>query len=252
LTDVPRPTYGRRIRPRTAGPFGSTARARIALSAAARSLSDGARALVPTYSDGLARPGAFVRDAHALAVAAEAALARAIVLEREQGTSWGEIGQALGFDATTARQRFEGLVSEWSDALRATWREDERGSLSCRLPAGAEAPEEWALRLDAWVLAHREPVEPDPGRAPVSGRLPRAAMIDEINELLEALNDEHYLASTGAERRAWLERKVRVLEQLGELEPEYRDTCVAPLTVARRHLERARQDEARDRAGRLQ
>jgi DNA-directed RNA polymerase specialized sigma24 family protein len=51
---------------------------------------------VPTYADGHLRPGELLEEATRLVAGAEATLRMAVVAERLRGTSWAEIGEALG------------------------------------------------------------------------------------------------------------------------------------------------------------
>lgn len=233
---------------RPVGPFSRRARARLALSVAARRLSDLARQLVPTYADALADRGAFLREAQELVRQAEALRDCAVILERERGMSGDEIAAALGAGdpGTTAAHELE---EAWHGSLRLPWRSPGNGEeLVRQVPEGADEPEAWAPRLDEWVLHHRELVEPDPGRAPVTCGLEVADMRDELEDLLAGLASPSYEAAMPAERCMWLERKVLVLQVLSTREQSYRDTLVAPLEMARRELREARRRVASDQS----
>jgi hypothetical protein len=161
-------------------PYPPEARARAALSLAARQLSDSARAMVPTFADDHAQRGDFVEEAVRLRALADEVLARAVVLERERRTTWEGIGAALGGDGEprtrqTAEARFGELVRQWGEALvRPWWPHPDGETVYCALPDGAEDPGFWAGRLDKWVLRHAEPtdvVDHLGGERPVSAGL---------------------------------------------------------------------------------
>ena len=75
--------------------YSHQARARLALSAAAKELSDYARGLVSADDRG-SGPGEVVERAVQLVDDARGVLERAVVYERERGASWQTIGAALG------------------------------------------------------------------------------------------------------------------------------------------------------------
>jgi hypothetical protein len=147
-------------------PYPPKARARVALSMLARELADAARGMVPTYADRHAQGGDFVEEALRLRARADEILELAVVLERERGTTWEDIGAALGGEGErrtrqTAEARFGGAVSRWKGALVTPWRPHSDGrSVYCALPDGAEDPERWAAVLDEWTLRHAEPSDP--------------------------------------------------------------------------------------------
>src|SRR5215211_7484547 len=80
--------------------------ARLALSQAARELSDSARHFVPTTSDRHSQGGMMVEDAARLVSAGQYVLERAVIYERERGRSWETIGEALGITRQSAHERF--------------------------------------------------------------------------------------------------------------------------------------------------
>jgi hypothetical protein len=55
---------------------------------AAAQLADRARSRVPTNDDSLIKPGELLDEARSLLVAAEELVEKAIIFERERGTSW--------------------------------------------------------------------------------------------------------------------------------------------------------------------
>lgn len=72
----------------------------------------------------------------------------AIVCERQRGTSWERIGEALGETAETVRCRYESSVSDLRSRLLEAWLEPERAD---SLPEGAADPRVTGSRLDAWL-----------------------------------------------------------------------------------------------------
>jgi hypothetical protein len=115
-----------------------------------------------------------VEDARRLVAAAEEVLNRAVVWEREKGTTWEVIAEALGGRRKqTAQERFAEVVARWKAALLRPWQPaTDHDSLSSALPSGAEDPDQWAGRLDAWCRRHREPTEGDRDDPnPISGGL---------------------------------------------------------------------------------
>jgi hypothetical protein len=86
---------GRQAEPDVMGPlYSHMTQARLALSAAAKGVSDQARGLVSADDRG-SGAGEIVERAVQLVDDARAVLARAVVYEREQGASWQTIGRRL-------------------------------------------------------------------------------------------------------------------------------------------------------------
>jgi hypothetical protein len=224
--------------------YSHEARARLALSAAAKELSDYARGLVSADDRGTG-PGEVVERAVQLVDDARGMLERAVVYERERGASWQTIGAALGISRQTAHERFAELERRWKDALhRADAEAGPGGRPARRLPAGADDPERWGRLLDWWVIRHRESTDLDSGEHPVSGQQgpqsPQAAAA-------ELRRDGYELITRGAslaERFSFYERKAELLDQISAADPD--DPAAAgAASAARLQLE-----EARRRAGR--
>jgi len=151
-------------------PYSRCARARLALCQAARRLADEAGALVPTAADGHRGPGGWVAEGARLVDWAREVLERAVVAERERGTSWEDIGAALKTTRQAAHERFVEAEREWTAALREPYdRVDE--VVVCRLPEGAHHPDRYAALLDAWVLHHLDRHGSRHDEYPVSGHL---------------------------------------------------------------------------------
>ncbi|MGW3495672.1 hypothetical protein [Streptomyces sp. NPDC001020] len=51
----------------------------------------------------------------------------AVVHEREQGSSWAEIGQYLGFGPSEAEERFSAHLDGWNTAFEVPYRLDTSG-----------------------------------------------------------------------------------------------------------------------------
>jgi hypothetical protein len=201
--------------------------ARLALSEAARDLSDEARALVPTTSDDHARPGEFIEAAQQLVGAAQEVLERAVVYERQQGRSWEVVGEALGIARQSAHERFAEAEERWHDGLDRPYIIPEDGSLArSNLPDGADAPRDCMRWLDEWCERYVEPGDASTGAHQVS-----ASLVDEDRLTLQLMN-----AVTGqstrllqgpvgvgrhpvAERTFW-ERKLRLAERLVAENPD--------------------------------
>lgn len=220
--------------------YSRRSRARVAFALACQQVSDYARHAVPTRSDGYARAGEYVEMGARLLSEAQQVLELAVILEREKGTSWEDIGAALDITKQTAHERFSAAFQRWRARLAEPWVPDRGGLLSLQLQDGAEDPEKWARVLDDWVLRHRERSDVDPGEHPVSGNLQEASVVEQITTALaevRALQErERNGAATRSQRRAWFRRKAELFERLAEAEsrePAYAEAAAN----ARRQLE---------------
>jgi hypothetical protein len=213
--------------------------ARIALSVAARLVSDHARGLVLADDRG-SGAGEIVERAVQLVDQARGVLERAVVYERERGASWQDIGAALGISRQTAHERFAEVERRWQDALRRPYAEAGPGNeLGLRLPEGAEDPERWGRQLDAWVIRHREHTDVDTGEHPVSGQQGPQSLLEASGELLDEGRDLRSRGASLAERFAFYERKAALLEQIAAADPD--DPAAGQAAIAaRRQLEEAR------------
>jgi hypothetical protein len=191
--------------------------ARLAHAKAARELSDTARADVATHGDQEAEEGDFIARSLRLVHEANRVLELAVVLERERGSSWEAIGQALGqITRQSAHERYAGAHNEFLEALMFPVRHepDQAWGHSC-LPDGLDDPGLTASRLDVWAIRHREPHEPGAEQiSPVSAGLTRDSLHSSETNLLsrmEAIVGSGVLpAGVDAETagRALLERRV--------------------------------------------
>jgi hypothetical protein len=164
--------------------------ARLAHAKAARELSDTARGDVSTQGDAEAEEGDFIARALRLVHEAERVLELAVVLERERGASWEDIGRALGnITRQSAHGRYAAAHHDFLDALMFPVRR-EPGQAWGRsvLPDGLDDPTHTMGRLDVWAIRHREPHEPGPEQiSPVSAGLSRDGLHDSETSLLERM-----------------------------------------------------------------
>jgi hypothetical protein len=201
-------------------PYSDSSLGRLAFSQACRELSDLARAHVSTYADGHLRPGELLEGATRLVAGAEAALRMAIVAERLRGTSWADIGEALGVTRQSAHERYAPFEREMRAALLFPDREGEHGGLGWwAVPDGLEDPERTARDLDEWERRHRERTDPDRGETPVSAGLQARRTLDEtgaVIELAKLLLDGSVPDGVSHERaeRELYERKVAAFERM--------------------------------------
>lgn len=203
-----------------APPYSDCSLGRLALSYACRDLSDLARAHVATYADGHLRPGELLKEAARLVAGAEATLKIAVVAERLRGTSWAEIGEALGVTRQSAHERYAPFEREMRVALLFPDRAGEHGALGWwAVPDGLEDPERTARALDEWERRHRKPSDPDRGETAVSAGLQARGTLDEtgaVIELAKLLLDGPRPQGVSNERaeRELYERKVAVFERM--------------------------------------
>jgi hypothetical protein len=212
--------------------------ARLAHAKAARELSDTARADVATHGDEDAEEGDFIARSLRLVHEANRVLELAVVLERERGSSWEAIGQALGqITRQSAHERYAGAHNEFLESLMFPVRRepDQAWGHSC-LPDGLDDPGLTASRLDVWAIRHREPDEPGAEQvSPVSAGLTRDSLHSSETNLLsrmEAIVGGGALpAGVDAETaaRALLERRVadyRVVLDSDPTDVETRDALI--------------------------
>lgn len=126
--------------------------ARLVLSQAAHGLAGSAGELVITRHDAYCGPGGRVSEAARLVASAEWALVRAVVYERERGSSWEEIAGYLGVGADEAEERFSPELARWRQAFDIPYRLDETGRKRIpQLPTAAYDPDTASRRLDLWA-----------------------------------------------------------------------------------------------------
>ncbi|MCQ4045839.1 hypothetical protein ACFOSC_27825 [Streptantibioticus rubrisoli] len=157
-------------------PYTETGLARLMLSHAYQETAGSALGGISPGADSYAQPGEFVENARRLARYAEDVLRWAVVYERERGTSWDDIGEALGsITRQSAHKRFADQVEQW----RAPLDEPETVRLNGtaedpRIPYPASDPEAAAGHLDSWLRDHTAPYDAWARRdQPVSAHLER-------------------------------------------------------------------------------
>ncbi|MDW8803695.1 hypothetical protein P1P68_02445 [Streptomyces scabiei] len=186
MTETEVPTAA--AEPDPAHPYTETALARILLCDAYREVAETALARIPTDSDGsdFTGPGDTVRAAASLLALAEGVMRRAAIYERERGTSWEELGEALGITKQSAHKRFAGAVDTWRAPFDRPARvlpdgtpDDERIPYGVRYAPGVPKPEhgtaeDHAQGLERWLLQHTGPTDHwHSDEHPVTGGLPR-------------------------------------------------------------------------------
>lgn len=190
-------------------PLTVRATAELTFAAAVREISDLARSLVPAGSVRGSYDGTLVTDARHLHSLAARALALAVAVERADGTPWPAVAEATGDDPDDVRSRWEPLLERW-DAARE----------QAAVPHVADPPvpvETTVAELDAWVVRHREPGDPDTGDSPVTDALDR---MDPHHELLHLaavrrrLAELHDGSSPPAQLLTLVEREALLEEHL--------------------------------------
>src|SRR5262245_2347583 len=99
-------------------PFTDEARVRLMLSFAYREGAELALGRAATYADRYGEPGSDAADAARLVDRAKAALMTALVLEQVRGTSWPQIGEALGTTKQNAHRKYGQAVKKILTQLR--------------------------------------------------------------------------------------------------------------------------------------
>jgi hypothetical protein len=224
--------------------------ARLAFSAAAAQLADRARARVPTNDDGGLRPGELLDEARSLFVAAQELLEKAIIFERERGTSWAELGEVLDISKQAAQQRHGQAVEDWTDGVnQALAVVGERFTFAHVPGEGGDAPAELAERLDAWCLQYTGKHNKPRGPKPVSGGLELAGTAEQVvllNRLAQRMTSERDPATL----RAFHAAKAAFMASLAEDAPE---DVEAQREAARsqRELDTLKNTEKNDRKARV-
>ncbi|WP_330304467.1 MULTISPECIES: hypothetical protein [unclassified Streptomyces] len=132
--------------------YSREALARLVLSQAAYGIAGSAGELVITRHDAYCGPGGRVSEAAQLVASAERTLVRAVVYERERGSSWEEIARYFGVGADEAEERFSPELTRWETAFDVPYRLDETGRKRIpQLPTAAYDPATACRQLDLWA-----------------------------------------------------------------------------------------------------
>ncbi|WP_030348935.1 hypothetical protein [Streptomyces sp. NRRL S-1022] len=226
--------------------YSRRALSRLVLSFEQRDLAERAAAGVPT-DDTYAHPGELVEEAQTLVELAQQVLRWAVIHERQKGTSWEEIGQRLGgITRQSAHERYKDAVDEWQFSLVQPY---EPGTAASPYPApvlheAALEPTATGARLDAWA---REHVPSARGTEhPVTGHLPPLTTVEEMNQVLAAIQHLTAHGASPAERAAVYERKAALLERIAAEDgrPEAAEQAADARARAARLREEGRQPGA--------
>ncbi|MFF4542217.1 hypothetical protein [Streptomyces aureus] len=194
--------------------YSRQALSRLVLSYEQRDLAERAAAGVPT-DDAYAAPGELVEGAQTLVELAQGALRWAVVHERQKGTSWEEIGVRLGgITRQAAHERYRDAVEEWQRSLVQPYEQGTTASPYAApvLHEAALTPTATGARLDEWARAHVASARSQ--EHPVSGPLPPLTTVEEMNQVLAAIQHLTSHDADPAERAAVYERKANLLDRI--------------------------------------
>jgi len=199
--------------------YSRTALARLALAYERRELADRAMGGVPTTSDAWrSNRGEEVADALDLVHQAQEVLTRAVIYERAKGTSWESIGEALGdISRQSAHERYREAEQEWKESQQEPYYPAARpgGVRGTRLHPAAIEPTSTGRQLDAWTrkhLAGRPSIDAD--EHPVTGHLPVLSTIEEMVQVLDAIQYAQRTDAGPAFRATMHERKAALLDRI--------------------------------------
>jgi hypothetical protein len=200
--------------------YSRRALARLAFSSAAAQLADRARSRVPTNDDSWSKPGELLDEARSLLVAAEELVEKAIIFERERGTSWTELGEVLGVSKQAAQQKHAPAVEDWTEGLNQSLTAVDGHFAFSQVPGeGGDTPEQLAERLDEWALRHPEKHNKPRGTKPVSQGLELASSTEQI-VLLNRLAKRMINERAPDKLRAFHAAKAALMASLAEEAPE--------------------------------
>lgn len=192
--------------------YSRTALARLVLSFEQQDLADRAAAGVPT-NDAFLHQGEMVEECLALVEQAQEVLRRAVIWERQKGTSWEEIGERLGgISRQAAHERYKADVDEWQQSLVEPYGPERGGYRTPRLHEAALEPTRTGQQLDEWAREHVRSARDD--EHPVTGHLPTLSIPEEMVQVLDAIKHLTDIKATPAERAAVYDRKAALLERI--------------------------------------
>lgn len=222
--------------------------ARLTYSDAARELAERLATTADPTSDRYGRGAFLTEEANEILTAARDLLAAAVVADRQRGSSWAEVGEALDVTRQSAQERFVQAERDFRDAVLFPHRYPEHGGLGYTVaPYALEEPDHVRERLDQWVTAARPRQPKDPVTAGLSGRSAHAAS-ERINDvlILERMMLDGTLpegVSTAHARRRHAELTVDALQRVVRERPDDR-AAVAALADARDALTALIEDPA--------
>lgn len=206
-------------------PFTDEARARLAVSAAARELSDSARGFVPISPGSLDQarhhPELLANEiemAARLVDQAELVLETLLGYASVSGATWEIIGEGVGMARQNANNKYREVVKAFRAGLEDPDRDDDAGHRFRRDHVAATDPDRWAPRLDTWMEHHRERAEGVPPAPAVSGGLTRVGVLAELLEIdsqRAQLLHEH-LVPPAEKVLPLAERQLQLLRQLAD------------------------------------
>lgn len=238
---------------------------RIALASRAWFLCGRATALMPV--DPEAPPGSLLSAALAFQQDAEELVYRAVIAERERGTTWEQIAQAAGITRQTAHERWANQARAWADLGRATHDgKDHDAAQTVRFldSAYAKAHPGQPHAISAGLDAVRHP-----GSAPgQDARRARSRALhtrrDELARDNDRLHDEWRKLKGLSDRRGQLRLAANLTasadvqnaladlyQELAAAEPELAEEHLADVTAWRERAANSQNyaDSALDRAG---
>lgn len=194
--------------------YSTRALARLVLSEQMSGVADHAASLVPTIGDEGWRAGEMVEAARRLLDMAKEAMVRAVLYERTRHTSWEAIGDVLQMTRQSAHAKFREDEQEWEEALQEPFYDSAGPIRNLRLPEAAYRPTITGQRLDKWAAQHCDEEE----RSVTSG-LPELSVLDEMNQVLAALNHLYLnrppFSPVDQDKQArLLDRKARLLDRI--------------------------------------
>jgi hypothetical protein len=170
--------------PDDTAPWTDATRARLAVSMAAQELADSLAGWVPISPNELSTSGSRRRsstldatsmdDAERLRSMIDSFIVAVAVYEVIAGATFEMIGEDLGISRQSAHARYADAVADFKARLAEPYGVHERtGMRFKRLPPGADDPDYWGPRLDAWYRQHRRDSDPHQGEHPVTGGMTR-------------------------------------------------------------------------------
>ncbi|MEC3920288.1 hypothetical protein [Nocardia sp. CDC160] len=160
-------------------PLTELGRADLGVCEAARELADFTRGFVIPPGPGRTQ-GYALEDVLRLRSYAEDLVEAVVVAERVYGTSWEDIAEVAEVARSTAHARWSAAENRFKGAHQDA---QLRYAVGTGPHPDHDAGERIA-RLDAWLVRHREHLDPDHGPHPVADRIARMDPLAEIGELI--------------------------------------------------------------------